>query len=234
MGIVIFLTLAIGVQHVASIAKICPSSEWVLHKGTCYLIPQTSYSWSYGRALCKSLGGDMVLPTSQDENDFVQQMIYADYIPYNGINPNPWMRCQKTDTPRICSEDPGNYANWSPDHVDIGDCAVMIFHLGVWRGLNCSLERKIMCTAKPNSCSRSLSCAMVPYDQPRCLTNHTIDQFTMRSHIECCIACSEDLACQSFNLMGEMCQLNSATVAEVDAKYSQTLDNCAYYEYKLE
>ena len=174
----------------------------------------------------------MVLPRSQEENDFVHQMALQIHKG-NSLN-HIWIGCYFKDGQWDCAKDPDEYTNWSTSYGKVGDCQLMLsYDSGKWRGVPCiSDPRRVLCQKSYEPVSRAPTCSAIPRDQPRCLADHTLTEFRVRIHVQCCIACLRDPACRSFNLKGDMCQLNSVTASEVDGAYFNIVQDCAYYEYK--
>ena len=53
----------------------CPQ-DWVLHGNSCYHVIDTpTLKWSDARTTCQNLGGDLAIIRSQDENNFVRDLI---------------------------------------------------------------------------------------------------------------------------------------------------------------
>ena len=53
----------------------CPQG-WVLHGNSCYHVIDTpTLNWSDARTTCQNLGGDLAIIRSQDENDFILDML---------------------------------------------------------------------------------------------------------------------------------------------------------------
>ena len=211
--------------------KYCPNSKWIFQNGSCYLIhDEPLLTWSDSRKMCQSLGGDLVLPRSRVENDFV----YRKLLPgYNGnYSTNAWIRCFFKDDKWDCSTDPSDFTDWTTSQIKIGNCAIIrVTENGKWRGLPCSDMKRSMCQAPAGLQARTFTCSAIsPDDQPRCLTNHSVAQVSIRSTSRCCLACSKDPRCRSFNRKGDTCQLNSVTASEVNDEYFKIVPGCVYYE----
>ena len=225
-AIVVEIVAAVGLQ------KGCPTSEWIYRNGFCYLIhDKPKLTWSDSRKMCQSLGGDLVLPRSQEENDFVYRKLLPGYVHDSIYTDNAWLRCRFIDNKWDCSDDPSDYTNWSTITPKIGNCAMMrMGENGKWRGMPCSELKRSMCKKPAGPHCRAITCSAVPGDQPRCLTNHTVAEFAIKIPMQCCLACRQSPICRSFNLRGDMCQLNGVIASDVAEEYFDTVPDCVYYE----
>ena len=52
----------------------CPSG-WTYFKGYCYLVSSSIKTWHKAQAYCKELGGDLVKINSEEENEFVLNLV---------------------------------------------------------------------------------------------------------------------------------------------------------------
>ena len=230
----VFLTLVVHIM--GALRTGCLSPDWTHYGTDCYMIPDGRWGyWADGREFCQSLGGDLVLPRSQEENDFVYQLALTNYK--GTINDNVWFRCHLKDGQWDCAKDPEDYTNWSATLESTGNFGIILMQTnGEWRGVTDGPDylRRIMCQRAQEWVSNgALTCSAIPHGQPRCLADHTLTEFRVRIHVQCCIACSQDPTCRSFNLKGDMCQLNNVTASEVDGTYFNIVQDCAYFEYKL-
>ena len=97
-------------QVLGALRTRCPYSQWAQHGNTCYIIPDgPRRTWHDGRQLCHSRGGDLVLPRSREENDFVHETMAQIY---NGDSSNNiWIRCFFDAEKWDCAKDPVEYTN---------------------------------------------------------------------------------------------------------------------------
>ena len=120
------VTFAILFEVVLAIRKSCPTSEWIYQNGSCYLIhDEPVLTWSDSRKMCQSLGGDLVLPRSQEENDFVYRKLLPGFIDDAIYSNNAWLRCRFINNRWDCSDDPSDYTIWSTAVIKQGNCAMM-------------------------------------------------------------------------------------------------------------
>ena len=227
------IIVAILLKIVVALHKCCPSPKWVYQNGSCYLIhDEPLLSWSDSRKMCQSLGGDLVLPRSQEENDFVFHQLLRGWPKH--YSSNAWLRCYFKDNKWNCL-DHTNYINLNTELEKWGDCGMMrVNGFGEWRGMDCSELRRSICHASAAKQAGTVtgSCSATPHNQPRCLTNHTLTELAIKIPRRCCLACLKNPACRSFNLKGDMCQLNGVVASQVDEEYFTIVPDCTYYEYE--
>ncbi|XP_038047129.1 snaclec GPIB-binding protein subunit alpha-like [Patiria miniata] len=219
--------------------KGCPQN-WVRHHQSCYtMYAHSLYDWDQARLVCQQQGGHLAVPNSPGENDFMWRML-NDAIERSNPNRIIWLGCTyMSDNGRVecIGEEKSEYNNLNPgNHLTQPGCFVLKYRLGVWDLYNCTGGRPFICERTrcrtPTRCQAVPRMDSSPHAQPRCLLGHAFKETVMTSPVQCCLACSVDPKCRSFNLSGRMCQLNNITASEVDAdKYFMPLVDCAYYEY---
>ena len=90
-----------------------------------------------------------------------------------------------------------------------------------------------MSTASPLHCFAVANKPSGHHAQPYCLLGHTFKEIAIKSPMQCCLACAKDPNCRSFNLSGRMCQLNNATISQVDDdRHLMQPGDCTHYGYK--
>ena len=103
----------------------CPES-WHYWGNSCYKITETALTWSDAIDECKNLGGVLAAPSSDQENDFIVNL-----MPENSA---VWIDCNDKEVEGRWKCREGNvevaYRNWNdgePNDADGGeDCAVLI------------------------------------------------------------------------------------------------------------
>ena len=135
------------------------------------------------------------------------------------------------------NDDQNEYQNWNLNNEETRNntCITIKKLAGYWGNAKCNEKKPFMCEG--NICLSRLSCFDVNIKDSDhqetlyCLLGHTFKETIIQNPIQCCLACSKDPNCHSFNLSGKMCQLNNVTISQVDAdKYLK--ENCVYYEYE--
>ena len=91
-----------GIQH-------CPSG-WLAWNQSCYMMTPTKMLWRDVHQLCRSFGARMAVPSSDEENQFINQVA-------SEIQEETWIDCTDKDEEGkwICSEDEvagASYRNW--------------------------------------------------------------------------------------------------------------------------
>ena len=215
----------------------CPYG-WRQFGQSCYMIDtDTPLNWYEARQVCLDAGSDLALPNSEAEQDFVWNMEKEQLTDIHFPN-NVWLGCKygMEASGKLEFVD-NNQNNYNKINTNVTGCCVLQINGGRWALINCSKERRVMC--ERTRCTTSLRCFAVTtmdsehHDQPYCLLGHTFKETIIKSPIQCCLACYKDPNCRSFNLSGKMCQLNNATISQVDAdKYLNRRENCTYYEYE--
>ena len=125
----------------------CPQ-DWILHGNSCYHVIDTpTLNWSDARTTCQNLGGDLAIIRSQDENNFIidilnKQQRIQDLGAWIGLyrkadNMFYWI----DDTPLA-----GQYSTWANGKPDSQDekCANIFMtgsrrKYGKWNDLTCNL-----------------------------------------------------------------------------------------------
>ena len=217
-----------GWRLAAAVRWGCPTREWTLRGGTCYLVDGgPPRSWHDGRKLCQDRGGDLILPRSREENDFVRRALLPGYVE-GDKSTNAWLGVLHGDRDRLEFD---NGIKW--EFFSETECGtIALSDGGTWRGISCGNRKRTMCQTPARRAACTLTCAAIPRDRPRCLTDHALAEFRFETPAQCCIACSRAPACRSFNLRGDMCQLNNVTASQVGEGFSRFIHGCAYYEYE--
>ena len=134
----------------------CPQ-DWALHGNSCYHVIDTpTLNWSDARTTCQNLGGDLAIIRSEDENNFIidilnKQQRIQDWGAWIGLyrskddNMFYWI----DDTPLA-----GQYSAWASGKPDSQDekCANIFItgssrKKGNWDDLTCALPE----ASKPKS-----------------------------------------------------------------------------------
>ncbi len=217
----------------------CPLG-WRQFGESCYMmVTDRPLRWSEAHQACHDAGSRLGIPNSQSENHFMWswqlEVIRDPTTDYRNV----WLGCTNTVSDGLEFYDDGrhDYKNLQ-DGQDLNDtnCCCIKYKHGQWALIGCQQKRSFVCERK--MCTRPKRCFSVNpagydnQDQPKCLLGHTIKETIIPNPIQCCLACSKDPNCRSFNLSGKMCQLNNVTISQVDADKKSTMENCVYYEYE--
>ena len=233
------LILMFGIMAIDCICSLgCPYG-WTEFGQSCYMmVIDKQLDWHEARQVCLDAGSDLAVPNSEAENEYVWN-IQKETINENDTTKGIWLGCsydiEVTGQWQCYGDDKNQYNNLRPTQINKTGCVRLLYVNKEWLSRNCFRERHFLCERR---CTTSLRCFAVTKDsghhaQPNCLLGHTFKKTLINSPIQCCLACSKDPNCRSFNLSGKMCQLNNATISQVDAdKYLVVTENCAYYEYE--
>ncbi|XP_033635551.1 alpha-N-acetylgalactosamine-specific lectin-like [Asterias rubens] len=125
----------------------CPES-WHYWGNSCYMITETTFTWADAKDECRNLGGVLGVPSSDQENEFILQLVkHKEPV---------WLDCndQEVEGNWKCRE--GNvevaYRNWystEPNNQEGDeDCAALNKGLGnenQWHDGSCSREERALC-----------------------------------------------------------------------------------------
>ncbi|XP_044181118.1 attractin-like protein 1 [Acropora millepora] len=122
----------------------CPAG-FVVHGESCYYVANTSSAstWNASRRFCQDLGADLAVIKSEDENQFLYNL-----LPKTGSKPSGWIGLyRKADYKFYWLDDrpeEGNYQNWSDGNPSNSGGTEDCVHLrggnfdGKWNDLTCS------------------------------------------------------------------------------------------------
>ncbi|XP_071804916.1 perlucin-like protein [Asterias amurensis] len=195
---------------------VCPFG-WESWGGSCYKLLEERMTWHEGRLKCQEMGGEMVAPSSLEENNYLlSKTSYRAWVNCNDLeNEGQW----------DCTSDNGGYRNWNADEPNGGtsENCVEILSLtgwdGKWNDGPCSNEYHIICKGEEVVATKA------KLKQWRllasCLTGHTLREIPTSNVRACATVCHYDPRCRSFNVLrfgtGErICQLNNSTRYETD------------------
>ncbi|XP_071804864.1 C-type lectin lectoxin-Thr1-like [Asterias amurensis] len=210
----------IGMSSAHSCLKpqmLCPfgGESW---RGSCYKLLNETLSWHAGRLKCKNMGGEMVMPSSSEENTYIVDQT-AEPL---------WINCNDFEMERQwdCASENGGYLNWNRDEPNGGtdeNCVELMAGIwwgrGTWNDNDCSNEFQVICKGE------EVVATQVKLKQWRllasCLTGHTLREIPTSNVRACATVCDYNPRCRSFNVQhfrtGErICQLNNGTRYEAD------------------
>ena len=122
----------------------CPES-WHYWGISCYKITEAAFTWADAKEECRNLGGVLAALSSNQENEFIAQVVSADWI---------WIDCNDLEVEGIWKCREGNvevaYINWysgEPNNAFVGeDCAVIAtWGNQQWHDASCSRKEKAIC-----------------------------------------------------------------------------------------
>ena len=235
-----FLLMIVGQSVVRAIRSLgCPCG-WRQFGQSCYMIvTDTPLNWTQARQVCLDAWSDLAVPNSKTENDFIWKL-HKEILKKYVKKLNMWLGCTcGIEVPgqlKCYNDDQNEYQNLDPNKEHANNtCLTIRSSSGYWGNPKCSQEKLFLC--ERNICPGHIRCFAVNIKDsdhqatPYCLLGHTFKETYIQDPIQCCLACSKDPNCHSFNLSGKMCQLNNVTISQVDAdKYLK--ENCVYYEYQ--
>ena len=135
----------------------------MVHKQSCYFVSETStYSWSAARGICQSLGADLVVIKSQEENELVYNLVenLGSNITWIGMKRNTidkkfyWI----DGSPATYSND--YYTNWHPANPgNTENCGEFLMRGGIaeekmWNDIRCSTWTSFVLCSCPISNSK--------------------------------------------------------------------------------
>ena len=245
----LLMLLILGSISVVYTVTFC-SNGWTRYDQSCYAVPNSTsmYTWANAHQLCMDMDADLVVVNSQSENNFIWTM-QRDHFPADKAQ-NIWLGCTNPIGAAgwQCSDEKDmEYSNFIQSNEVLSEkeltwredrCLTMTYSIAGWGTPACDDKKHVLCEQK--LCPRApFRCFPVPtidsthQEQHYCLTGHALKKIHIQNPIQCCLACSKDPNCRSFNLTWKTCLLNNATISQVDHdKYTISRENCVYYEYE--
>ncbi|XP_071809107.1 perlucin-like protein [Asterias amurensis] len=213
--LLILFTIGMSSAHSCEPQMLCPFG-WESWGGSCYKLLEALMTWHEGRSKCQEMGGEMVAPSSLEENNYILSKT-LDYV---------WINCNdiKVEGQWDCTPDNGGYRNWNPLQGPNGgtskNCAELIPPWdGKWSDYPCSSDDHVICKGKEvvDSQAKLKQWRLLA----SCLTGHTLREIPTSNVRACATECLNDPICRSFNVQhfgsGErICQLNKITRYEAD------------------
>ena len=225
-----FSALLIGILGTDAILMDCQIG-WKRHNNFCYKMGpfwRAQTNWTEAYDYCHSLGAKLPVPSDlQGDTNFINTTLEAKFHSCERpSNLKVWLGCSKElegKTTCLADDQPGK-------------CQLISLCNMKLRTTECAVEKKrVLCNYQLQKTPRPLQCqsAFKQDDtdtKPSCLLDHTYKDIPLLHPIQCCIACHKDPNCFSFNLSGKLCELNNATISQIDAAKSVIrMDNCTTY-----
>ncbi|XP_071795640.1 perlucin-like protein [Asterias amurensis] len=124
----------------------CPES-WHYWGNSCYKITETAFTWADAKEECRNLGGVLAAPSSNQENEFIAQLVPDDWI---------WIDCNDLEVEGIwkCRDDSVEvaYRNWhdgEPNNAIEEDCAAVAAFASwgnnQWFDRSCIISERALC-----------------------------------------------------------------------------------------
>ena len=145
MPSVLLLLFTIGMSSAHSCKPhqmVCPFG-WESWGGSCYKLLKGRLNWHEGRLKCRELGGEMVAPSSPEENNYI----------VNTTTDRLWINCNDLDIEGqwdCTPADNGGYMNWNLPYEPNGgtweNCAELVpSWSGKWNDDPCSEIVHVIC-----------------------------------------------------------------------------------------
>ena len=216
--LLILFTIGMSSAHSCKPQMLCPSG-WETWGGSCYKLLEETMNWQEGISKCQETGGEMVAPSSVEENNYI----------FSKTTNHIWINCNDLETEGQwdCTPDNGGYRNWIAGEPVFGDtddedCVELPPHGGgKWSDNACSDGDDVQVICKDNG----VVATQVKLKQWRllasCLTGHTLREIPTSNVRACATECHNDPICCSFNVQHfgsgkRICQLNKITRYEAD------------------
>ncbi len=207
----ILFTIGMSSAHSCKPQMLCPFG-WESSCGSCYKRLEEKLAWHEGRLKCQEMGGEMVAPSSLEENNYLGLLS-------KNIG-RVWINCNdlEIDGQWVCTSDNDGYMNWRANEPNGGareNCVEIRFSRGgTWNDNACSKKYPVICKGEEVKLKQWRLLAW-------CLTGHTLREIPTSNVRACATVCVYDPRCRSFNVQhfgtGErICQLNNATRYEAD------------------
>ena len=217
----------------------CPPG-WAAWQDSCYILLPNAMTWDQGFRVCDRPGTGMMVPGSQEEQDFVWREMDREEESV-GI----WIGCKDpyNDADRLeCPGDEGgqSFTNWADNGLSsLREKCLRLsgIHDGKLADLPCDFSKYLVCEMRASPrVSFSMPPALNGSYERTCLSNHDIKILPVTADADCALACWAEPRCHSFNLWqseGSMsCQLNDATRLQADADDFQPSGSCTFYDWQ--
>ncbi|XP_038075809.1 galactose-specific lectin nattectin-like [Patiria miniata] len=217
------ILLAVAHYCVPAIAGVCPTG-WERFGDSCYFAKKERMTWTNAGMFCERLGGNLAVPNSQEEQDFLWMTVEEYLGPFSSP---PWdygtfIGCDDVamEGSWYCNSLPLQYENWAPnkpDNYHNGEhCAIIVPFEGQWDDGSCDLIRFSVCEVRLSRVAFCETSAVRSFTETQCALDGSAAEPPPVGHIlSCGKACRSEPYCRSFNLMqlsaGEMyCELHGA------------------------
>ncbi|XP_022098418.1 L-selectin-like [Acanthaster planci] len=238
-----FLLLVCCIPHIFG-GRACPLG-WAQHAKTCYtIVTSTQATWSDASDFCRQAGGELALPVTRQETNFLWTMFQALNLSKSGIDPSGglWIGCRRVGTVWGCTHAPTlQFVRWWDHDQPDGshDCLLMWRFAAKWADASCEKRRFIACQRRSGERTRRWRCLQLRsgHQQLGCLMNHVLQEVTVVNPLQCCTACYNEPRCRSFNLKGDTCHLNVARHSYPNFNEDTFMaigNSCAYYEIEID
>ncbi|XP_038053126.1 low affinity immunoglobulin epsilon Fc receptor-like [Patiria miniata] len=222
---------------------ICPPG-WLKWQESCYtLLPGRMY-YTDASTECARRGAAMVVPNSQEENDFIWREMkkLMDETGAASDKLQLWIGCRKTNGRHLTCEGETvyhDYTDWGDGEPSNGkneDCVRISEDFGGhWGDRICKVLYFAACEMKAALAGHCRLPTRFIHVPQMCLLNHEIKSFQVGGFERCGFACWAEPLCHSFNLFEEtdgvmICQLNHANLYEADGNGIGNQENCFFYE----
>ncbi|XP_071803954.1 perlucin-like protein [Asterias amurensis] len=208
--LLVLFTIGMSSAHSCKPQMVCPFG-WESWGGSCYKLLEETMTWQEGRLKCQEMGGEMVAPSSLEENNYLLSKTIGNCILIN---------CNDLEIEGqwVCTPDNGGYMNWNAYEPNGGtreNCTVLVpSWSGKWNDVLCSKICHVICKGEEVKLKQWRLLAS-------CLIGHTLREIPTSNVRACATECHYDARCRSFNVhhfgSGErICQLNSRTRYEAD------------------
>ena len=232
------LVLVVSLDSIDATCKTCPQG-WTYYNHSCYTMffnTEQRLQWFDAYMRCESLGAHLLMLDSREEARFVGGKLIEALPGDAGKNRKIWQGCKKTNGKRQCVDD--YQEQLAALNASLRTCPAVVpldinplqTHL-----IDCSVRRRFVCenllesNLAPSSC-RAATNEDIGLNTPNCQLGHAYRYTPIKNPIICCMLCSKDPNCRSFNLSGKMCQLNNATISQADGRQIvATGKSCVYY-----
>ena len=225
-GLTVYITIGIFYLLTAidfpSILAVCPTG-WVAWQDACYILLPDKMDWEQGRRVCDRPGTSMIVPDSQEEQDFIwrEMRAWMERLGATGESGlQVWIGCRDPNSVLTCYGESQTSFPWNVNirlsHDDQECLRMTEIYDGGWADYYCDAYFFVACEMRlpyRSYCSQADASGRLG---GRCLLNHGIKNLTaVGGVLGCGEACWAEPRCHSFNLwqsdQGSMCQLNDAT-----------------------
>ncbi|XP_038057655.1 snaclec mucetin subunit beta-like [Patiria miniata] len=223
---------------------VCPAG-WLAWQDACYILLPDKMDWWQAEKVCDRPGSSLVVPDSQEEQDFIWREMKARMQEFGAQSEDDlqlWIGCKDVDNSGTlsCNGVDGDpiYKNWwgrDPDNIQHICVRMAETFNGQWADIDCSYSKYAACEMHVSRVSFCMPTDGDGHCPPHCLLNHGIKNLTT-GVTGCAWACWEEPRCHSFNLWQKkeenagICQLNSATRLQAAAEDYKYVEDCYFYE----
>ncbi|XP_071507011.1 macrophage mannose receptor 1-like [Diadema antillarum] len=138
------LAILLLLQPAVVLCQVC-ATGWSLYGDNCYKVTPDSKNWFEAKLSCENAGGDLAMPTTQDVNDFMLQLLLA------SSGGSHWIGVHDVNGEGdfvFSDATPVTNPFWNagePNNAGVGEDCVELISSGLWNDNDCYVIRPFIC-----------------------------------------------------------------------------------------